>query len=277
MARPDNRSIVFQREYFDKGSAGLRAFKRARIDQCSLVETLAQYPLYYASIRESTLRVKSMETPIRASFRKLKALYPSAVFPDVYFLIGCLNSGGTTADAGLLIGAEMYGRTPATPEKELDGWLKQVLKPVELIPHIVAHELIHYQQKYPNEERTLLGESIKEGSADFIAELISGKHINTHLHAYGDPRERELWVEFKRDMNGLIKTNWLYNGSAAKGRPADLGYYIGYKICQATYRSAKNEPHAVKEILEIEDFNQFLLNSGYAGKFEGPNQTPTQR
>ena len=277
MARPDNRATVFQQEYFDKASDGLRAFKRARIDQCSLVETLARHPLYYASIRESTLRVKSMEAPILASFRKFKSLYDPAVFPDVYFLIGCLNSGGTTADAGLLIGAEMYGRTSVTPENELDEWLKQVLKPVELIPHIVAHELTHYQQKYPNGKRTLLGESIREGSADFIAELISGKHINTHLHDYGDPRERELWVEFKRDMNRLIKTNWLYNGSAARGRPADLGYYVGYKICQAAYRSAKNEQQAVKEILEIKDYNQFLTNSGYERKFDNLRQTPSQR
>jgi hypothetical protein len=276
LAGSDNRSVVFQREYFARGSDGLKAFKRVRIDRCSLLETLASHPLYYGSIRESTLRVKSMEAPIRASFRRLKSLYESAVFPDVYFLIGCLNSGGTTADAGLLIGAEMYGRTSTTPEEELDDWLKQVIKPVELIPHIVAHELIHYQQKHPEGGRTLLGESIREGGADFIAELISGKHINTHLHAYGDPRERGLWIEFRRDMNGLTKTNWLFNGSTATSRPADLGYYVGYKICQAAYKSAKNEQQAVKEILEIKDYNQFLAHSGYERKFDNGNQTPSQ-
>src|SRR5262249_38212949 len=159
--------------------------------------------------------------PIRASLRKLKSLYDDAVFPNVYFLIGCMSSGGTTADAGLLIGAEMYGRTADTPEEELDDWFKQVSKPVELIPHIVAHELVHYQQKYPKGERTLLQASIKEGSADFIAELISGKHINTHLHDYANPRERELWAEFKRGMDGTDMSNWLYQGESSKDRPAD--------------------------------------------------------
>ena len=133
-----------------------------------------------------------------------------------------------------------------------------------LIPHIVALELVHYQQKYPEGERTLLHESIKEGSADFIAELISGKNINTHLHDYGNPRERELWTEFKREMNRTNVNDWLYNGSAAKGRPADLGYYIGYKICEAYYRAAKDKKQAVKEILEIKDFNKFLKDSQYS-------------
>jgi hypothetical protein len=269
VAKPDYCFGVFKREYFDKGSDGLKAFKSARIDQCAFIETLASHPRYYTSIRESTLKINSMREPIRASFRKLRALYDDAVFPPVYFLIGCMNSGGTLTDTGLLIGAEMYGRMPNTSEDELDDWHKQVLKPIDLIPHIVAHELIHYQQKYPKGERTLLFEAIKEGSADFIAELISGSHINTYLHTYGNPKERELWEEFKQEMNGKSLTNWLYNSSHAKDRPADLGYYIGYKICEAYYQNAANKKQAIKDILEIADFNQFLQASKYDEKFSG--------
>ena len=268
-AKPEYCFGVFKREYFDKGSDGLKTFKQARIDQCAFIETLASHPRYYASIRESTLKINSMREPIRASFRKLKSLYDDAVFPPVYFLIGCMNSGGTLTDTGLLIGTEMYGRTPGSPEDELDDWHKQVIKPINLIPHIVAHELIHYQQKYPKGERTLLAEAIKEGSADFIAELISGRHINTHLHTYGNPKERELWEEFKQEMNGKSLTNWLYNSSQVKGKPADLGYYIGYKMCEAYYQNAANKRQAIKDILEIKDFKQFLQASKYDEKFSG--------
>lgn len=205
---------------------------------------------------------------MQASFRKLKSIYDDAVFPNVYFLIGCLNAGGTTADPGLLIGTEMYGRTANTPDEELDDWLRQVLKPADAIPYIVAHELVHYQQKYPKGQLTLLGESIKEGSADFIGELISGKHINAHVHEYANPRERQLWMEFKTEMNGTNLSNWLAQGDQAKGRPADLAYYIGYQICEAYYRSAKDKKQAVKDILEIKDFNQFVKESGYEERFK---------
>jgi hypothetical protein len=42
----------------------------------------------------------------------------------------------------------MYGRTFETPADELNEWLKSVIKPVSEVPHIVAHELIHFQQDY---------------------------------------------------------------------------------------------------------------------------------
>lgn len=43
--------------------------------------------------------------------KRLLTMFKSAVFPDVYFVIRRLSSGGTVSDAGPLIGMEMYGRT----------------------------------------------------------------------------------------------------------------------------------------------------------------------
>src|SRR5262249_39803338 len=172
--------------YLKDGSYGLQQFTRLRIKSAAnLAFVVSKHPKYYASIRPSTMKIESMTGSIRACFQSLKRLYPGAVFPDVYFLIGSMNSGGTTTDRALLIGAERYGRTSDTPADELDGWLKQVLKPVEEIPAIVAHELIHYQQKYPVADQSLLAKAIKEGGADFIGEQIVGKSINSHLIAYG--------------------------------------------------------------------------------------------
>jgi hypothetical protein len=47
---------------------------------------------------------------------------------------------------------------------------------------VVTHELVHYQQKWPEGEKSLLANAIYEGAGDFIGELISGKIINDHLH-----------------------------------------------------------------------------------------------
>jgi len=84
----------------------------------------------------------------------------------------------------LLIGAEMYAKTGTTPLSELSAWQSAVIRPVDDIPAIVAHELVHYQQKLGT-GGTVLAECLREGSADFVAELISGKNINEHLKAYG--------------------------------------------------------------------------------------------
>ena len=269
-AKPENAVEVFEREYFKPGSIGLSDFTKLRLkDAKTLTARVMHFRPYYESARASTLRIESMQPKIRASFYALKYLYPEAVFPDVYFMIGMLGTGGTASGRALLIGAEMYGRTPTTPEETLNDWLKQVLAPVENVPIIVAHELIHFQQKSPLQQRfgTLLGQSINEGSADFIAELISGGNINTHLFTYGDPREKQLWEEFKAEMSGKNTGKWLYNGSSIKDRPADLGYYIGYKITESYYKQAADKRLAIKAILEIKDFQQFLKDSGYEKKF----------
>jgi uncharacterized protein YjaZ len=87
------------------------------------------------------------------------------------------------------------------------------------------------------------------------------------LHTYGNPREQELWLEFQKDMNGKDTSKWLYQGDKAKDRPADLGYYIGYKISEAYYMHARDKRQAIKDIIEIKNFNQFLGAGRYGEKF----------
>lgn len=251
--------------YLKQGSKGIKGFTKGRIKNAAhLSSVIKSHTKYYHSIKSSTDSIAGMKDQIRQSLVKLKELYPKAIFPPVYFVIGALNSGGTSSHDGLIIGAEMYGRTPHTPVEELDNWLVTVIKSVDHIPHIVAHELIHFQQQYDG--GSLLAASIKEGSADFIAELISGRHINQHVHDFANPKEKELWLEFKARMNEKNYSGWLY--SSSDGRPNDLGYWIGYKIAKAYYDQATDKKKAIDDLFHIKDFNAFLDQSGYAKKFE---------
>jgi hypothetical protein len=110
---------LFQSEYIDRGTAGLHDFLKNRIQNGrSLAATIAVRPRYYASIRESTLAIDrnpAIKEAIRVSFRHLKEIYPAAIFPDVYFLIGRMNSAGTVSSRGLLIGVEMNAQSESTP------------------------------------------------------------------------------------------------------------------------------------------------------------------
>lgn len=284
----EKKIAIFQAEYLDKGSAGLRDFVRLRIKSAKdLVETVEKLPKFYASVRPSTLRVAETGRAIRRSFRKFKQLYPEAAFPDVYFVIGVANTGGTASDSGLLIGAELYGLTPTTPRDEFPAWLKTFmpdvkdeqelrrlaakaletsLKRVERLPAIVAHESCHFNQKYPR-QRTVLEKSIQEGSCDLIAELSAGEVINPANKAYGDRHEAELWRDFRAEMNGTDLSKWMYNSFRIKDRPGDLGYYVGYKISRAYYSNAKDKRQAIRDVLNIKDFNEFFERSRYGEKF----------
>jgi uncharacterized protein YjaZ len=265
---PEKKREIFQREYFDKASVGLKFFAAAKIGKLdALLSTLNQRPLYYASIRQASLKVNSLSGKIRKSLRNLKSLYPEANFPDVYFVIGRMSSAGTASDKALIIGVDMFGKTKDYPTTELTDWHKQVLMPLEKLPAIVAHEIIHFQQSYRFGENKLLAQAITEGAADFIGDKIAGQMINSHLHEYGNPLEEKLWEEFEEDMQSNDSSKWLYNGTRAKNRPADLGYYIGYKICESYAKQIKNQQQAIKDILHIKDFYQFLLDSKYKEKF----------
>jgi uncharacterized protein YjaZ len=98
-----------------------------------------------------------------------------------------------------------------------------------------------------------------------MGEMISGGIINRVQRSYGDAHEQALWAEFQKEMWGTDTSHWLYQGDRAKDRPADLGYYVGYKICEAFYRRSADKPEAVRRILRIADPEAFLKESGYAG------------
>lgn len=278
---------IYQTEYLDKGTAGLQDFLRMRIKSAKdLVEVVERLPRFYASVRASTLRVAEMEKRMRESFRKFKKIYPNAVFPDVYFLIGNTSTGGTASANGLLIGTELFSASAATPRDEFPALMKMflrdakddaelqqltnkyldtALKPVEKVPVIVTHESCHFNQNYPRLS-TVLEKSIHEGACDFIAELTAGQPLNPRQKTWGDRHEAELWREFQADMNSTDLSRWMYNGLKVKDRPGDLGYYMGYKICWSYYKTARDKRQAVSDILNVKDIPAFFEKSRYREK-----------
>ena len=264
---------IFQKEYIEKGSPGLKGFMPHRIISAEkMVQTINKAPKFYASIRKTSQKTSKMKNSVIKSFKELKKIYPDAIFPNVYFVIGRMNSGGTISNTGILIGTEMHCLSKNTPKEELSNWLKSVLAPIDNLPHIIAHESIHYQQRF--KQNTLLEKAIQEGGADFIAELISGKHINHNQHDFGNKNEIALWKEFKTSMNGKDYSKWLYDGGKTKGRPADMGYYMGYKICESYYKNAENKKQAIKDMLLLKDANEFLEKSKYPNKFKKLENQP---
>lgn len=193
---------------------------------------------------------------------RFTGMLSSDAMPDVYFVVGNEIAGGTTTRGRhpvILIGTERAG--------SLAG-----------IGSTVAHEFVHTQQHYAwigsltggpaflaPLKGTLLRASITEGSADFVAELLTGR---LHRYPYGEAHAAELWADFRRDMHGKDYSRWLYNGwnrAALGNRPPDLGYFIGYSIAKAYYTKAADKRAALRDILNIRDFDQFLNASGYAG------------
>lgn len=258
---PDLDGRAFQEEYFDQGSKALKFFIPRRLESgAKLGRTVKNNLEYYQKVRESTLNIDQYKDEILAYYKHFLELYPQGSLADIYFLIGRLNTGGTAFDGGIVMGAEMFGILTDTFRPRIN---------IQYLDEIVAHELVHFNQNYPP-ENTLLAQVIREGSADFLRNLIVGETPGSHISAgtkeYVKENHEVLWQEFLKKKEGTNYHNWLY--TAKKDRPRDLGYWLGFMITKYYYDKAKDKKQAIYDILNISDFERFLKESGYDGEYE---------
>lgn len=257
-AAPKFKAKLFQESYLDQGSPGIAGFLRYRIENAKkLAKTIRENEAYYRAVRPYTLRIAELEPEIRKYYHSLEAWYPDAVFPPAYFVIGRRNSGGTTSPEALIMGAEKFGDPGGDPAADID---------FANIPGTVAHELIHYQQRYPGDDQRLIVQVIREGSADFLAALITDSPLDEHnLDDFARPKAAEIREMFRKEKDKTDWAGWLYGGNRRlfPDAPNDIGYWLGFQITAAYYAQAEDKHQAVYDILNIEDFDRFLEESGF--------------
>ena len=247
------------KEYLKNGSPGLKDFIKNRIGSPrNLLKTVKKRRGDYEAIRENSFKMDSCIDQIVAYYVNFEKMYPEAVYPPTYFVIGAFNSGGTSKESGLIIGVETQ-------------------QSIKSIPTLVAHELVHYNQNYPRGKNTLLAQSIIEGSAEFVSELITDSPKNGKNFQYGRSNEKILSEEFVGILNDTNYHGWLYGVKAPEGRPRDLGYWIGYEICKAYYSQSEDKTQALVEILNIEDFDAFLRKSEFLEEYQNTPSVQGQK
>jgi hypothetical protein len=262
---------IIQNIYLDKATIGLRDFMRLRQHSASRhLRNISKYPKFWSSVRMRTLEIEHHKAEMGDIMARFRKIYPPFRQPEIYFSIGCLNSGGTTQGERVLIGAEIAASNKNTDASELNSWLQEVFSEQQDIIFLVTHETVHVQQKNIY-TKMLLPRCIKEGAADFLAELLIERKFTSPYIIYGLAHEKELWEKFRLDMYEAEAKDWLYNGNAVEN--ADLGYFMGYQICKSYYESAFDKKKAIAEILDL-NFNnkamvtRFFEKSGYASKWE---------
>ncbi len=260
----------FQQFYLDRATHGLIDFIRVRDLQAEkYVLLVSKYPKFYQSLRKNSFEVKNAVQTIEAVFIRFKEIYPNFKPFKVCFAMGIMNTGGTISNNFVLIGTEV-----TTSRKEMDlsefenNEYRKLFEGTEdlqtKIKSLVSHECVHTQQSKTIDSNSikceLLYRILREGSADFIAELVSG---NEKQNEYADRNEKQIWADFKNEICNENSNNWLYNHSIIKDKPADLGYFVGYKIAKEYYKNAADKKQAVNDIIELTNPLQFLERSKY--------------
>ena len=253
-----------QRGYLDPGSYGVRIFTPDRIiDANHLAEAVGKRPDFYARAINICLPiVKQTTAELRATYLAFRGLFPERPLPRFYLVVGADNSGGTAGPGAQVLGLETLCGLADTPEK-----LREIVR------SFYAHETVHTFQPaagFEDLDDGLLSSVLVEGAADFIATLVTGHQINPARAAWAAPREAELWQQFEADLaitSGMKWSErkpgtpvaagfdrWIGNyGSAPKGWPTEVGYWIGQRIWQRWYDRQPDKRAALREMVALTD------------------------
>lgn len=262
--------------FVEKGTPGLEGIMKARrYTPQEYVDAINKYPLFWKSIRENTLKAKGFAREIESGVGNLQKLYPELKPANVYFTIGVFRTGGTTIENNVLIGSEISLADKNTdvskfPESlnNLKGFMAS--SPINGLVFTNVHEFVHTQQKTTVCDN-LLGQSVMEGVAEFLAVKAMKIPSTTPAIEFGKNNERRVKEVFAKEMFNPWNGFWLYSNAKNEFNTRDLGYYVGYAITERYYEKAKDKKLAVKEMIELDYNNQALLGkyvdkSGYFPK-----------
>ncbi|WP_394539803.1 DUF2268 domain-containing putative Zn-dependent protease [Lysobacter enzymogenes] len=261
-AATDGKPSVAQLdEYLAQGSPSLKEFAQLRrVSGERIAAQMAADPAMYRDARECMKLLPQVKRRVAASLRTLGELYPQARFPPVAIVVGRGKPVGITNPAGVTVGLEaLCAADFMNPDPE-DRFVR-----------VIAHEYAHIQQPAaaqdlaPDDPRaSVLGMSLTEGGAEFVAELIAGGVANPGLAVRVRGRERAIGEAFLREQDDRDFSGWMFNYRKGSDEPYDQGYWVGYRIARAYYQRAGDKRAALARILEMPDTKAFLRDSGWA-------------
>lgn len=272
---PAQQQAQLQTLYIDKGTPGLKAFMQAKgYTAATYVQAIRQYPKYWNSIRPRVPLVRQSLAGLDQHLERFRQLYPAMRPATVYLEIGALRSAGTTLNDKVLLGAEMIAGDARSDTSQMPERLQRFFagyfasEPLSNLDLLAVHEYVHTQQR--GERQSLLAQALYEGTADFVAERITGHLPKLDYVAYGPAHDTAVKQAFERDMLGDDYSSWLYNSTENPFGTRDLGYYVGYAICAHYYARAPDKQAAIKAMLELDYADQpavqaFVDASAYFG------------
>src|SRR5206468_11772 len=124
------------------------------------------------------------------------------------------------------------------------------------VPYVVIHEMMHvYQVRYqglenyrsiylPGPNNINLAIAVREGCADYLTFLSSGRRRHGSQQSYGLAHEAELWSRFKKIMNApaSFEDGWFGSlDNRTPDWPPQIGYWLGQRMCQRYYETAADK------------------------------------
>jgi len=246
--------------YLSKGTEGLNAIRQARnYTAQDYINAINNYPLFWASIKPNTLKAKKSAKELEAAIGKLHKIYPSLQPAKIYFTIGALRTNGTFSNNLVLIGSEIAMADKNTITSEFPENIQKGRRdyfdsnPIDHLILLNVHEYVHTQQKPVT--HSLLSYVLNEGVAEFVSVKAMGVASAVPAINYGKHNAEKIRARFEQEMFYLNNQHkWLWSDAPNDFGTRDLGYYVGYQICENVYNQAKDKKAAIKKMIEL-DYN----------------------
>ncbi|SMB99612.1 hypothetical protein SAMN00120144_3699 [Hymenobacter roseosalivarius DSM 11622] len=250
--------------FIQRGSPGLKSLMQAwNYTARSYIQAIIHYPLFWQSVRKNTRRAATLARKADAKVKKLQQLYPDLKPATTYFTVGALRTGGTSMGDMVLMGSELALANHTTTTAEFGPELAHLkesfkTKTDDVVLFTVIHEYIHTQQK-TTLGNALLAQSVLEGMAEFLAVTATGQRSTLPAIAYGPAHAAGIQQRFAAHLFNPFTEFWLYSNEKNEFDVRDLGYYVGYALCEGYYRRAADKKRAIKTMIELDYNNEAAL------------------
>jgi len=259
--------------YVEQASPAFQAYaERYDTSVDSIAAAYAARPAYYRSLPALEAYIAAREGEIVSALNRLEAMAPAGEVVPAYFMVADQRAGGTpvlvSGEAGpqinIAIAVDMIALTDATDMSEFPNGTGGRAHASDL-PQVVVHENAHvlqlasqggleaYLSIYSPEGGSMLAVAVREGCAEYVTYLASGWRLGDR-HIYGEANERALWVEFEAVMDAppFSVPGWFAgNNPEHADWPAQIGYWMGFRICEYHHQSAADREAAIGELFSL--------------------------
>jgi hypothetical protein len=246
------------------------------------LKKLRNYPKYYKSVLKQSeiFKTKKIARKVNNAFATLLKIYPEAKIKPTFICVGFMDDGGKSFETGQFVGIELFACNEKADTSELDNNLINYLRAtgfdLNRIDELIIHELVHLSQfKGDNDFVKTFTGSLKyipllgEGGAAFITDLlfkfkvtIGPGTFNTKQFEYCEQNRAKLWQDYKNLKDNSQISDFFY-GNNSLYPVRSIGYYLGYQVCKRYYNNATDKKKAIKEIIEVTDYDKLVNQSGF--------------
>jgi len=261
---------ILASEFLDKASPGqIKLMEVRNYTAKEYLNNIKAYPKFYESLKSNHQEIAKISSIINNSLDKFMEIYPLKKEGKIYLGIGNFRTNGTTVDSMVLFGTEM-----ALSSKNLDlsefpdsyNYFRNYIKedPINNIGFLSCHEFVHTQQVEAI-GTNLMSVALREGSAEFIAEIISKEASTSPALSFGKENTEAVMQQFKNEMFNLSTSYWVWTSRDNKFGQRDLGYFVGHELSRHYYENHKAKNQAIKDLIEL-DYSDTKAVAGFVDK-----------